>query len=95
MLTINDIYKHHEEYLKFDRVENPLHPRPDICALLMLDKIMPKSSGNIISDAFHEEVFLAVDVDTFLIIATEEEVIDLIRCGITYNAHYNKLCLNT
>ena len=34
-----------DKYLKFDRIENPLHHRPDVCAFIRLDQLVPGKFG--------------------------------------------------
>jgi hypothetical protein len=43
MIDLKELFEKHsdDEYLKFDRIENPRHPVPDICLFLMLDDICP------------------------------------------------------
>lgn len=79
-----------EEYLKFNRIKKPLHATPDICAFLLLDDISPSTyrSGercDIISTSEHDQYWLATDVTDFASKATEQDIITLLRCGISYD----------
>lgn len=73
-----------DEYLKFDRIVEPLHPRPDICAFLYLDNLFPKSR-DMISASEHDKFFLDIDCEEFAKIATDEHIIFLLRCGVHYS----------
>ena len=60
-----------------------MHPRPDLCAFLMLDKLYPNDSWKMICMAEQDKIFL--DVDCEMLDATEEELIDLHRCGVDFD----------
>ena len=85
MLDLEAIFaKHEDEYIKFDRVENPAHTRPDLCAFLLLHELAPPAQAgrDMVCAAEHDEFFLDADVDTVAANATEEQVVTLIRCGV-------------
>ena len=89
MLDLEVIFaKHKDEYIKFNRVENPAHTRPDLCAFLLLHELSPpaKPGRDMVSAAEHDEFFLDADVDTVAANATEEQVVTLIRCGVRFDA---------
>jgi hypothetical protein len=71
------------EYLKFNRIESPLHSRPDIAAFILLDRLLP-GTGDIVMAAEHDEIFLAADTDKLNAVARDEDIITLIRCGVRY-----------
>lgn len=70
------------EYLKFDRIQNPLHRRRDIAAFLLLDKLVPDGDTDIIEGAMSDVVWLSVNVDKLAEVATEEDILYLYRCGV-------------
>lgn len=81
-MNINEIFeKHDSEYLEFERVQNKLSNRPDIHAFLLLDKLVPGES-DIVSSAEHDEIWLAVEPEELAQVATEEQIVELIRCGV-------------
>jgi hypothetical protein len=80
-----------DEFLKFERIENPRHPAPDICAFLMLHDLAP-SKGDIVTSAEHDEIYLATDCDKLAEVATPEIVRDLHRCGVRWG-DYDGLCM--
>lgn len=85
--------KFEDEYLKFERVEQPMHPRPDICAFLLLDKLCPKPGSDLIAASEHDEFFLAVDFDLLAEVATEDDIRTLVRCGVMYSEEYDYLSM--
>jgi hypothetical protein len=76
---------HSNEYLRFERIENPLSRCRDLHAFLLLNKLVP-GSRDIICAAEHDAVWLETKVRELLKIATESELIDLHRCGVMYDS---------
>ena len=86
--------KYQYDYLKFDRVvKNRLHPLHDICGLLLLYKLVPSISYSIIIAAEHDVVYLDVDCDKLVEAAMEEDLVDLIRCGVHYDSESGSLAM--
>ena len=81
-----------DEYLKFEDIENPRHPRPDLCAFLMLHELVPGTS-DMVSDAQHDEIFLDVSLRDLAPVITKEQVRDLIRCGVRTDEYGEGLCM--
>jgi hypothetical protein len=73
------------EFLKFDRVEQKFHHRPDINALILLDKLSP-SEGDIIVASEHDIIYFDADPELVAANATPEDLTTLLRCGVSYNA---------
>lgn len=93
-MTTDEVYEAFErlndEFLKFSRIENPRHPRPDICAFLMLHDLAPcTSDGNsmtgIVSAAEHDQIWLGTDTEVFAAVATDDIIRDLLRCGVLWD----------
>ena len=88
-----------EEFLKFDRVQNPLNKRPDICAFLLLDSILSPTMdhlggyNNMVACAEHDQIWLDVDVEELAKLVTPEQVRDLRRCGVMYNEDTDSLLM--
>ena len=94
MINLNETFeKFEDEYIKFERVENKLHPRPDVCAFLLLDKLVPPKGRNMVCSAEHDEVFLDVDCDKLAEVATEDDVLALTRCGVLYDHEFDSLAM--
>jgi hypothetical protein len=92
-MTLTEMFEAaNDEFLRFEQIENPRHPSPDICAFLMLHDLVP-THMDILSAAEHDEVYLATDCDALAKVVTPEIVRDLHRCGIRYDASYNSLCM--
>lgn len=70
-----------DEHLKFDRVQNKRSNRPDIHAFLLLDSLVP-GTQDMVASSWHDEIALDVDPETVALAATEDHVIELIRCGV-------------
>jgi hypothetical protein len=79
------------EFLEFDRIEKKLSKRPDLHAFLLLDKLVPGKS-DMICAAEHDQIWLGVDVEELLEVATEQQLIDLHRCGVGCYEH-GLLCM--
>lgn len=87
MLNIKELFeKHDEESCQFDRIKEKKTNRPDLQAFLILDSIIP-SDYDIISASEHDEFFLDIDLEVLAAKATEEQIIDLIRCGVRYSEY--------
>ena len=74
-----------DEFLRFERVQEPLHPRPDLCAFLVLDKLIPRPGHDMVSAAEHDEIWLDTDCTKLAEVATEADILTLIRCGVIYD----------
>lgn len=95
MDRITDSFGDECEFLKFDRIKNPRHPRPDICAFLMLhdavDEPNPRAKGgygDMVSGAEHDVIFLRTNAEKLAAVATEELLRDLVRCGVRLSDEY-------
>lgn len=73
--------KHENEFLKFELVEEKQSRRADIHAFLLLDKLIAGHT-DMVSAAEHDKIWLGVDVEVLAKVATENDVIELLRCGI-------------
>ena len=84
-MNVHELFElHKDEFFKFARIENPLHVRPDICAMLYMHNLFG-GNGDILAHAEKDEVWFDVaqsDVERL----TEEQVIYLHRCGIRYDS---------
>jgi len=84
--------KFENEVGEFKNIKSPKHSRPDICAFLILDALCPvNSSQKIIASATHDEIFLQVNCEELAAVATEEDILDLVRCGVLYSEIYDSL----
>lgn len=76
--------KHADEYLRFERVDNPRHQRPDLCAFMMLHDLVP-SARDMVSAASHDEIWLDVSPEDLAPVVTDDIVCALVRCGVRWN----------
>jgi hypothetical protein len=73
--------KFNDDFLKFGQIKNPRHPRPDICAFLMLHDLCP-SNHDMVTSAEHDEIWLDVREDELAKVITRDQIHDLVRCGV-------------
>lgn len=79
---LNELFdKHNSEFLEFDKVEIKLSNRPDLHAFLLLDRLVP-SKMKIVSGADYDEIWLEVTPTQLAEVASEQQIIELIRCGV-------------
>lgn len=91
-MNLQEIWdKHDNEFLKFERVQNKLSNRPDLHAFLLLDKLVPRDR-DIVSAAGHDEIWLDVEPEE-LAKATEEQFVELIRCGVRLDRGTDSLAM--
>jgi len=69
------------EFLKCQNVTKKLHARSDLCAFLILDRLVP-GTADMIQGAEHDEIFLDVCLEALEKVASEEDIRDLVRCGV-------------
>lgn len=91
-MTKEQYQKHSDEYLKFEKVKNKTSNRADLHAFNLLDRLVP-GKRDMISSAEHDEIWLDVDPEELSRVASEDEIIELIRCGVRYCARTDSLAL--
>ena len=79
--------KHEDEYCKFDRIDNKKSFRPDLHAFLILDRLHP-STRDMVAAAEHDQISLEPELCDVAAIITEDEVVELIRCGVRLDSDY-------
>ena len=85
--------KHEDESHKFEKVKNKLASRPDVHAFLMLDRLFPSSNGSdMVSSAEHDQIWLCIESDD-LEKLTEENIIELRRCGVWWDSQFDCLSM--
>jgi len=95
MNRIQEIFNLHEgEYLEFNRVRCKRSRRPDVHAFMLLDGILTPVDGRaIICHSTHDEICLDVDLEELAKYATEEQLIELHRCGVRYSTDHDCLAM--
>jgi hypothetical protein len=93
MLDLEEIFKKYEDdHLEFQHVANKLSNRPDLHAFILLDKLVPSEKNkdeDMIGCAEHDEIWLNVDPKKLAEVAKEEDILNLIRCGVRYGRYDN------
>lgn len=81
-----------DEFLEFEKIENKRSQRPDIHAFLLLDSLCP-GDCDMVSGADHDIIFLDVEIEDLAKVITEEQAIELVRCGVMYSDEYDCLSM--
>lgn len=91
-----------EEHHKFDRIPKRDRPsrRADLCAFIRLDKLVPEPAAGYGADAMiscseHEEIYLGIDPEALNKVATDEDILYLVRCGVFYDTSVDSLSMFT
>jgi hypothetical protein len=89
------------EFLNFSHIPEieRLNRRPDLCAFLYLDKLftdnglLDSDGSDIIYGSEHDEIGLNINCNDLAKIATKEDILYLVRCGILYYSEFDCLCM--
>ncbi len=90
---IEELFDRHipDEYHEFDRVEAKLSRRPDMHGLMLLDRLCPMDDPGtpaLVCTNYGSIVFFGFKIEQFKLSATEQDVIELCRCGYYYDDDY-------
>ena len=85
-----ELFKKYEdsEFLHFDQIAVKSTNRPDLHAFVLLDRLVPSEThrlgygSDMVSGAEHDEIFLDTDLEKLAAVITEEQVVELSRCGV-------------
>lgn len=81
-----------DEYLNFEAVENKRSGRRDLHAFLLLDSLLPGTRGMVCA-ATHDEFFLDIDQKQLNKVITDEQILELTRCGVHYDSETDSLAM--
>ena len=82
------------DYLQFNQVENPEFSCPDLCGMSRLLKLAPIEKGKpMVSAEESGQIYFSTDVDEFCKNATQDDVLYLCRCGISFDRHYESFSM--
>ena len=82
-----------DEYGNFCNVRNKLSTRSDIHAFILLNNIFP-DSRDMVCAASHDAIFL--EPDSYQIEQlTDEQILDLVRCGVMHDEENESLSMLT
>ena len=84
MTLLEILTDEHDEFLKFENVKEKRAERPELHALLVLSEL-DQGADRVISWACYYKIFLSFDAETVLSKITEDQALDLIRCGVAYD----------
>jgi hypothetical protein len=86
--------KYNKDYLEFDKIEVKLSKRPDLHAFILLDKLCP-SRCDIVSASEHDQIYLQTNPEDLFKVATENHIIELVRCGVIADEDTESLSMFT
>ncbi len=96
-MTPDDLHalfeKHEDEFLQWERIVPPLTTRRDLHAFLLLDRLVSNVGRDMVSAAEHDQIWLDVSPEDLAAVVTEEQVIELRRCGVIYDTDIGSLSL--
>jgi hypothetical protein len=90
LISLFDKYSEEVTLCAFDGVKNKYSNRADLHAFILLDKLMP-SKHDIICSARHQEIFLECEIEELSKVITEEQIKELVACGVSYDS--SRCCL--
>lgn len=80
-----------DEYSEFESVQNKKSSRRGIHAFILLNELFP-SSGDIVCAASHDVIYLdncGKTLDTL----TDDQILELTRCGVMYDSENDSLSM--
>ena len=82
--------KHEDEQCHSERLAERFSPSDDVHAFILLDKVDPlTNTKDRICSASHDQIWLEANVR----LLSEENVIDLLRCGVWYDSEHDGLAM--
>ena len=74
-----------DEFMEFEKISPKLSNRRDLHAFMRLDQWFPSERvDNLIGAAEHDEYYLDIPIDK-LVTLTDDQVVELSRCGIRFD----------
>jgi hypothetical protein len=90
------VNRDNDEYLKFEDIPaaRRFSNRADLNAFILLDKLLPADPDgrDIISAAEHDEFWLSPSLEEVAPLISEEQAIDLVRCGVRLDDYGHGFC---
>lgn len=94
---LQDLFeRHNDDFQHFERVANPTSKRSDLHAFMLLDRLVPGVAGDcgdMVSSASHDEIYLTIEPKRLAAVINEEQVLELVRCGVRYDSRNGGLCM--
>lgn len=66
--------------------------RPDIHAFILLNELVP-GTEDMVSVAGHDNIWLAAPPERLAAVATDDIVLELVRCGVRYDNDVDSLAM--
>jgi hypothetical protein len=86
MIDVAKVFEaHDDEFLK-----GPIDGRPDVRAFTLLDRLVP-GTRDMVASAEHDRIWLDVDLEKLAAVATVDDIIVLIQCGVLYDDEEDSL----
>jgi hypothetical protein len=74
-----------DDFCKFELVENKKSKRPDLHAFILLDGLFESSDRDIVAAASHDVIYLETSSEDCEKL-TDDNIIELTRCGVMYDS---------
>lgn len=74
-----------DDFSRFEDIPQPRSRRPDLHAFLLLDELLP-GTRDMVCAAEHDEIFLDVDLKALALVVTDEQIHELVRCGVRFES---------
>jgi hypothetical protein len=81
-----------DDYLKFERVENKRSKRPDLHVFLLIDELFPNPGRDVVCAAEHDVFYLDI-TGAQIEDLTDEQILELTRCGVHYDSETDSLAM--
>ena len=75
--------KYAEENLDFDSIKQKFSQRDDVHALVLLDRLLP-GNGELIGKTDYYGFYLDIEPEELNAIITDEQIKELLACGVSY-----------
>lgn len=84
MIDLRATFEKFENEREFEKVDQVLTKRSDLYAFILLDRLVP-GTRDIVDHAEHDEIWLSVDCEELAKVASEDDILSLVRCGVCYD----------
>ena len=69
-----------------------LSKRPDLCAFMLLEKLLPGKRGEeMICHSEHDEITLSIDIKKLAKVINDDQIKVLIQCGVHFDSYEDAL----
>lgn len=85
ILEMKAFFSAHAEtdHSKFEKIDDKRSKKPDVHAFLLLDSMFPDDPRPLISNTGHDFINFHIDLEKLADKITEEQIIELVRCGVS------------